>query len=243
MSNLTSSSENASNHAEGSEREATVPARVAKAIQQMVTDRELKPGDALPSQRELASLLKASRPSVREGVSMLETLGIIRVEGRKGLFVAATGGKRPADFWQFHKGYGLREVYQFRVGFEPDALALAFSRLTSDALRRLRGHAESLMTAARQGNAVEAAEQDTAFHDIIFEYCGNRIFLDIRSHLSKAMQDSQWVPMVIVERVRDTAREHLAIVEALEAGRCADACEALRTHIRAAARRCDLDLS
>ncbi|MBS8258595.1 FadR family transcriptional regulator [Roseibium polysiphoniae] len=243
MSRLTALTEGDAGLTEGPDRESTVPARVAKALQQMICDQGLKPGDALPSQRELVTLLQASRPSVREGISMLEMLGIIRVEGRRGLFVANGDGQRPIDFWPFHRGYDLREVYQFRIGFEPDALALAFSRLTSDALQRLRHHAEALMIAARQGNAVVAAEQDTAFHDVIFEYCGNRIFLDIRSHLSKAMKDSQWVPMVIIERVGDTAREHLAIVDALEAGNCADACAALRDHIHAAALRCDLHLT
>lgn len=225
------------------EQGGSVPARVAKALQVMISERDLQPGDPLPSQRELSALLHASRPSVREGLSMLETLGLIRVEKRKGLFVAAPAGRRPADFWPFDKGYDLREVYQFRVGFEREALELAFPYLGTEGRRRLRERAEALMGAALQGNAVIAAEEDTAFHDVIFDHCGNRIYRDIRRHLSKAMQDSQWVPMVIIERVRDTANEHLAIVEAIEAGDCSAACDALANHILEAARRCDIDLS
>ncbi|WP_299808425.1 FadR/GntR family transcriptional regulator [uncultured Roseibium sp.] len=225
------------------ERERSVPARVARAIQDMVAERYLQPGDPLPSQRELAGMLQASRPSVREGISMLETLGLIRVEKRKGLFVAAAAGRLPAEFWPSGKGYGLREVFEFRVGFEPQALALAFPFLKDKGLQRLRLHAEALMLAARQGNAVAAAEEDTAFHDVIFDHCRNPIFRDIRRHLSKVMQESQWVPMVIIERVRDTAREHFAIVDAIEANDSAAACAALTDHIRAAARRCDIELA
>ncbi|MEJ8473816.1 FadR/GntR family transcriptional regulator [Roseibium algae] len=224
-------------------RGSSVPSRVARALQDMIAERRLKPGDALPSQRELTTLLNASRPSVREGISMLETLGLIRVEQRKGLFVAASSGRTPLDFWTFEKGYDLREVYQFRASFEPAALFLAFAELRRSGLERLRAHAEALHTAAREGNAVAAAEQDTLFHDIIFDFCRNRLYQDMRRSLAKVMQDSQWVPMVIIDRVSDTAREHSAIVNAIEAGDQVAACKALEAHILAAARRCNLDLS
>lgn len=225
------------------EVEQSVPSRVAHAIQDMIAERDLQPGDPLPSQRELAALLGASRPSVREGISMLETLGLIRVEKRKGLFVAAASGRQPAEYWPAGQGYSLREVFEFRRGFESNALELAFPHLRAAGLDRLRQHAQALMLAARQGNAVAAAHEDTAFHDVIFDYCRNPVFRDIRGHLSKVMQESQWVPMVIIERVRDTAREHFEIVEAIEANDCAAACRALKNHIRAAARRCDIELS
>ena len=52
-----------------------VPMKTAEAIHRMIRDRDLKPGDRLPSQRELAEGLGVSRPSLREALSMLETLG------------------------------------------------------------------------------------------------------------------------------------------------------------------------
>lgn len=221
----------------------SVPSRVARVIQDMILERKLGPGDPLPSQRELTVLLKASRPSIREGISMLETLGLIRVEQRKGLFVAEQTGQLPSDFWPFERGYDLREVYQFRASFEPAALALAFSGLRHRGLDRLRAHAAALHEAARAGNAVVAAEEDTLFHDVIFEFCNNRLYRDIRAHLAKVMQDSQWVPMVIIDRVGDTAREHSAIVQAIELGDSNAACKALETHILSAAMRCDIHLA
>ncbi|TYC53037.1 FadR family transcriptional regulator [Rhodobacterales bacterium] len=220
----------------------SVPSRVAQSIQDMIAERDLQPGDALPSQRDLAARLGASRPSVREAVSMLETLGLIRVEKRKGLFVAAVSGRQPAEFWPGGQGYGLRDVFEFRAGFETEALKAAFPHFDHAGTQRLRQRAEALMVAAEKGNAVAAAKEDTAFHDVIFEYCRNPIYRDIRGHLSKVMQESQWVPMVIIERIPDTAREHFRIVEAIEAGDCDAACEALADHIHAAAWRCDIEL-
>ncbi|MBD8890726.1 FCD domain-containing protein [Roseibium litorale] len=220
-----------------------MPSRVARAIQDMIAERSLQAGDMLPSQRDMTVLLGASRPSVREAVSMLETLGLVRVEKRKGVFVAAPGGRSPADMWPLEAGYALKEVFQFRVSFEPAALRLAFPNLKGAALQRLRAYADALKVAASNGNSVLAAEQDTLFHDVIFEHCGNHLYDDIRRHLSRVMQNSQWVPMVMLEQVRDTAEEHMSILAAIEAGDCDAACAALENHIIAAARRCDLDIN
>ncbi|AXS42178.1 FadR family transcriptional regulator [Breoghania sp. L-A4] len=208
----------------------------------MIAERNLKAGDQLPSQRELTHMLHASRPSIREGISMLETLGIVSVEVGRGVYVSERGGGSPADRWRFSRDHSLREVYQFRAALEPAALALAAPRLSAGDIVAMRAGAEALLEAAQAGNAVGAAEQDTLFHDLIYQRCGNRIFREIQAQMRQAMQDSQWVPMVIIERVHDTASEHLMIVEALEAGDTAGACAALANHIRAAAARCDIRL-
>lgn len=172
---------------------------------------------------------------------MLETLGLVRIEQRRGIFVSSTSDGRPADFWPFEKGYDLRDVYRFRADFEPSALALAV--VDARRLAQLEASVQALVNAAAIGDAVAAAEQDTLFHDLLFEACPNRLYRDIRRHLAKVMQDSQWVPMVLVERIGDTAREHAEIVTHLAVGDIPAACAALRNHIRLAALRCDIDLS
>ena len=220
----------------------SVPARVAEAVQGMIRERGLKPGDALPSQRELAALLGASRPSVREGLSMLETLGFLRVEERRGLFVADPGDRPPAAHWRFAGGYSLREVYQFRIALEPAALALALPGLTAGDLDELQRLTQSMLAGARQGQPVRAAECDTLFHDVIFSRCPNRLYQDVRRQLSREMQDSQWVPMVILDQVRETAREHFAIVEAIRFGHGEEACALMEAHIKAAARRVNTEI-
>ncbi len=221
---------------------ASVPTRVARWVQAYISDNGLTVGDLLPSQRDLSSQLRVSRPSVREGLSMLETLGLIRIEKRRGIFVSSPAQGAPADYWAFEQGYNLKDVYEFRANFEPAALALALPHLTGPWLERLEASADALQLAARAGDTVAAAEQDTLFHDLIFEACRNRLYQDIRRKLARVMQDSQWVPMVVVERLKDTAREHRQIFEAIRAQDQISASSALEHHIRAAAQRCDIDL-
>jgi len=218
----------------------SVPVRVAEAIQEVIASNGLKTGDKIPSERSLAMMLNASRASVREGISMLETLGLLQVEVGRGAFVAEPKTFAPLDRWRFNTAYSLQEVYEYRRAVEPVALAMAAARFSKDDVAAMRASAEALAYHARIGNSVKAAEQDTLFHNLIYEHCGNRIFQEVRDRMEEAIRGSQWVPMVIIEMMIDTAEEHMQIVEALEAGDTEAACTALAAHIDAAAQRCGI---
>ncbi len=219
----------------------SVPSRVAEAIQEMIAERHLKPGDALPSQRELAKRLGVSRPSLREGLSMLETLGVLRVEDRRGLFVAETGAG-PVRVTGLAGSYSLEEIYGFRLSLEPAALSLATGALSGADISEMRHLTNRMLEGALKNRPVVAGECDTHFHDLIFDRCSNRIYRDVHRQFARELRESQWAPMVVLDQVRDTAREHHAIVDALEKGNSKTACERLENHIRLSARRVNIQI-
>jgi GntR family transcriptional repressor for pyruvate dehydrogenase complex len=218
----------------------SVPVRIAEAIQKVIAENSLMPGDKIPSERVLAATLNASRTSVREAVSMLETLGLLQVEVGRGAFVAEPATFAPQDRWRFHAEYSLKEIYEYRRAVEPAALSMAARRFKAHDIAALRRSAEALAEAARERNSVKAAEQDTIFHTMIYDQCGNRLLQDMHDRLEGAIKGSQWVPMVIIEMMTDTAREHMQVVVALEAGRIEEACALLIHHIERAAYRCGI---
>jgi GntR family transcriptional repressor for pyruvate dehydrogenase complex len=65
---------------------------VADALRDLVQERHLVPGDRLPSEAELVDMLGVGRSSVREGVQVLESLGLVEVEQGKGMFLASDVG-------------------------------------------------------------------------------------------------------------------------------------------------------
>src|SRR3954447_11512944 len=65
-----------------------VPHEVAARIQQQILDGELEPGQRLPPQRALSETFGVSRASLREALSVLETLGLIDIRPGLGVFVA-----------------------------------------------------------------------------------------------------------------------------------------------------------
>ena len=68
--------------------------RIAEQIARLIKRGEYKPGDRLPPERDLATMLKVSRPSVREALIALEVEGYVDVRVGSGVYVARPGGAR-----------------------------------------------------------------------------------------------------------------------------------------------------
>ncbi len=75
-----------------------VPEAALQAIRKLIKEQGFGPGDALPSQRELALQLGVSRASLREALSSLSALGVVSVQPGKGVFVQAAD-ESPGFAW------------------------------------------------------------------------------------------------------------------------------------------------
>ena len=110
--------------------------RVARRIADLVSSGEVSPGDKLPSERDLAEMLKVSRPSVREAMIALEVSGLIEVRTGSGIYVADQSREQPAVVAD--EGIGPFEILEMRLMIEPEACALAAERISDDQLQQLR---------------------------------------------------------------------------------------------------------
>lgn len=102
-----------------------------------------RPGDRLPSERDLAAMLHVSRTTVREAVSLLEREGIVAVRrGRGGGIVVRETVTSRAEFKRLLRANRdeLRDVFDFRIAVESAAARLAAERRTKqdvDSMHRL----------------------------------------------------------------------------------------------------------
>ena len=218
-----------------------VPHEVAARIQQRILDGELAPGQRLPPQRALSETFKVSRASLREALSVLETLGLIDIRPGLGVFVATgpvrgTLGRMPA-------GGSARDVYEARLGLEAIAAALAAERM-DDAARAAMGTIVDAMEAAhRRSDLVAMAVSDAEFHDAIARASGNPLIGSLYHSARDAMEQTQRAPMAARETLGETIREHRDLLMAFERRDPAAAADAMRNHIRGSARRLGLILS
>lgn len=220
-----------------------VPMKTAEAIHEMIRQRNLKPGDQLPSQRELSLALGVSRPSLREALSVLETLGLISIQAGRGVFVAEERSESaPAETWRFGAHYSLREVFEIRRAIEGAAAFLAVAHMGPEDLDLLEEMSGEIETAAANRDVVRVAENDVRFHDLIFERCGNRLFRDIYAEVRRFVVESQQVPMLERTRLTETAKEHRRLVDAFRAANADGARRAMEQHIRGAAERAGIFL-
>ena len=82
----------------GSVERAPMTEIVAESILSLIRDGRLKPGDRLPSQKELVRMLKVSRPTLREALTGLTMLGYIEVRAGQGYYVRQMRSNEILDF-------------------------------------------------------------------------------------------------------------------------------------------------
>ena len=115
---------------------------VVRRFKWLLAEGKLKPGGRLPPERELATLLGISRPSLRHGLKALELLGAIESRRRHGTFVSDSAGKvleEPLAFLVLLNATTFEELYEVRRTVEVELAALASTRATRVRTGRHRG--------------------------------------------------------------------------------------------------------
>src|SRR5690349_2882554 len=103
--------------------------QIAAELTRLIREREFRPGDRLPPERELAQQLGVSRPSVREAMIALETAGVIEVRTGSGTYVRSVIDEK---FRLAADAPGIREQIDARKLVEPELAALAALSATKE---------------------------------------------------------------------------------------------------------------
>lgn len=212
--------------------------RIAEEIARLIKRGEYKPGDRLPPERDLATMLKVSRPSVREALIALEVEGYVDVRIGSGVYVAHTGGPR-AKAPRLSADAGPFELITARRLLESECAALAARNATPTQIRRMRA-ALAAMVRDRKRN-VMPLENDRRFHLEMAEAGGNSAL----ALLVRTLWDQRTGPLFLqLEHHFDTPElwdaaiaEHQSVIVAIEAHDGAKARATMRRHMDQAARR------
>lgn len=192
---------------------APVPQTVVLRIQDMIASGAIKPGEKLPPQRELASLLAISRPSLREALRVLETLGVVRIEPGRGAVVCQA--ESPSHGWRFGNRIPKADVFQMRLLVEGYAAKLAAAKIAPDGIETLRALISEMGGHLRAGNLEGAAQADLAFHRGILVASGNAALAEMHRDLSNILLESHRAPLVDSRRLLEPIDEHEKILLAL----------------------------
>lgn len=218
-----------------------VPELALQAIERLIRDGGYQPGDALPSQRDLAERLGVSRASLREALSSLSALGVVSVQPGKGVFVQgaqAGNDARPKWFsWPYAQQVSAADTFQLRYVLEGFAAGQAADALTADDIDALAENVEAMRVELRAGNFEAAAQLDFEFHRRILEASGNLAMLHIVTASEAIFIESQKLPFIRPERAMETWQEHRKILRCLARHAAGPAQKAMQEHIRNAASR------
>lgn len=217
-----------------------VPEVALLAIRKLIAENAFAPGDALPSQRELAVQLGVSRASLREALSSLSALGVISVQPGKGVYVQAAQADVPVvpvTDWPYAAQACPQDIFQLRYALEGFAAGLAAVRLTRDELDVLQDNVEAMRHELRAGDFERAAQLDFEFHQLILRASGNQAMATMLITRGDIFLESQKLPFIRPERAMETWQEHRKILRALSRRSQAAAQKAMQEHIRNAASR------
>lgn len=115
--------------------------RVIEQIKELLVKGELKRGDRLPPERQLADMLGVSRPSLREALRALEYAGMLETRVGEGIFVADGDSIMMNNLLMLHliKQYALEEMIEVRKVLETSNVRFAVLRARRRGSRRAQG--------------------------------------------------------------------------------------------------------
>lgn len=197
-----------------SESRTSAPTTTVQRLQDLVASGEFPRGCRLPAERQLALRLGVSRPSLREAISVLETLGVLHSKPGHGTYVSDCE-RGSHEVWRFAARYSLREVYQFRFIAEGYAARLAAIRVAEPELSALRDILRQHQQAIRTMNLAAVAERDFEFHRLIMKYSDNGVLLDLTESYRTVLLESQLLPARRQQRLWEPIIEHENVLSAL----------------------------
>ena len=204
---------------------------VRPKLAEMVQDRllaiiraeNLRPGDPLPSERELMQTYEVGRPSIREAMQNLKRMGLIEINHGERPRVAAPSFEGMVDDMAetmhhvlVNSPATLDHLKEARARFEMDMADIAARKRTPEDVAELR----AILAEQERMRLVSSAflEADGRFHHRIARISGNPIF----ASLSEAL--FAWLAQFHFDLVRRpgleqlTLSEHRQIIDAIERG-------------------------
>ncbi len=211
---------------------------VTRQIEKLILQGILRPGERLPSERELSERLNVSRPSLRESIADLSDRGLLTSRAGAGVFVADVLGSAFSDaLIQLFANHdeAVFDYLSFRKDMEGLAAERA-ARLASDTdLKVINTVFERMESAHQKRNPADEAALDAEFHLSIIEASHNVIMLHMMRSMYQLLREGVFYNRQIMFRQRTTRAtlldQHRAINDALQSREPEDARQAVVDHL------------
>lgn len=163
---------------------------VMRAVSGYIGRSKLKPGEKLPTERQLMQSLAVGRSTVREVLRQLQTLGIVETRQGSGTYlrraVSANAIHMPLTIDSASTRDRLLQTLEVRRGLEVEVSALAAARRTPEEL----AHIETKLDEMERKHLAtgDAAREDLAFHLAIYDSAQNPMFRQLLEQMREAFQ-------------------------------------------------------
>lgn len=187
------------------EKKEKLYVRIAKQLNNAIENEIYKPGDKLPTERELSSQLNVSRASVREALAVLEITNVIEIKVGDGSYVK----QRSSNFQFDTKSSSAFELIEVRIYLESLITKLAIERATEKNIKEIEETNEGLRKYINNEEQLdEFFAYGIAFHKKLAEATHNDILIQIANGLFEQDTHPLWKHLNMKVLLSYEAREH-----------------------------------
>jgi GntR family transcriptional repressor for pyruvate dehydrogenase complex len=206
--------------------------QIAEQLLAMLREKRLGPGDKLPPERELATMMGVSRSSLREALRALSLMNILEVRQGAGTFVTSLEPEllvEHLDFVLSLDDSSLIELFEARRILELGIVGLAAERITDEELAEL----ETGLTRSKKAldRPTDFLQADEDLHRAITRAARNPIMRRVIDSISRLLMVSRSRTVEIPTVRARTIDDHRAIVAALSKRDPAAARQAMLQHL------------
>lgn len=197
----------------------SVTSSIINRLTDLLISGELKPGDKLPSEMELAQQLGVGRNSVREAIKMLSYLGVIEIRRGIGTFVAnsmPTSVVNPLILGLVFEQKTSREIIELRLLIETAVGEMVIQKASDDDINKLKAANGRLKrAAATEGSSSQQLRDiDVSFHETLLELTDNKPLKKVGIAIYALFLAS--IEKTVKQDPERAVRNHQLIIEAVE---------------------------
>jgi GntR family transcriptional repressor for pyruvate dehydrogenase complex len=207
---------------------------VVDRLREFIDVHQLRPGDKLMPERELAEQLGVSRTSVRQALTALRVLGMVDVRPGDGVYVTSTEDIVPSLALEVLASQADHPmIWEVREAVETQAARLAARRRTQDELDRMAAALEAMAESVEASG--EGVLGDRHFHQAILEASHNPMLQSLFAQLADAIDKTSQGSLGLKGQPPISLAAHKAIYEAIASGDVQGAGDSMREHLTASA--------
>jgi len=190
--------------------------QVVRHVAILIERGELRPGDRLVPERELAQELGISRPTVRAGLHALAAMGV--TESRQGAGTFITGGPPrlgagPLSFLAALHGFTRDEIFEARKVLEVGAAGLAAERGLTDRLAPMSEEVTGMFATLTEPQTFLV--HDVRFHRAVAVAAGNGVLTALVEMVSSLVYEQRRMTVERAHDLKESAEMHRRIYQAI----------------------------
>ena len=209
--------------------------QVVNHIRELLERGELRPGDKIPPERDLAKALKISRASLLTGIGYLAAMGVLNVRHGVGTFIhdgPAEFSKASLGFMSTLHGFQSWQMFEARRIIESSLAAMAAERSNDEHHVLLAEQVAEMFSIA--DDPAEFLTHDVQFHRTIAQASGNPILAALIETITSAMYEDRLKTVSRAHYLRKMAEMHRDIYRAIRSRDAAEAQKQMERHLQVA---------